>query len=81
MLDDIPTFLDRRTQPKGPTVTTETKPRTRRQDCYTANIKVQIPLDMSNAATLTEAMDAVAKVKDHLPAGAIVTVTAGLGKI
>lgn len=84
-MDEIPAFL-RRTPPTGaqPVTTpapTPAKTRTARKDAYIANIKVKIPLDMTNAATLTNAVEAVQSIKGNLPAGAIVEVTASLGKI
>ena len=65
-----------------PATTTATpKPKKRRQDCYTARAVIEIPLDMANADSLSDAIKAVAKIKDSLPAGSKVTVAGSLGKM
>lgn len=55
--------------------------KTKRKDCYIARLTVKIPLDMTNGQSLVDAMDAVKKVGDHFPAGTVLEVTAGMGKI
>ncbi len=55
------------------------KPRTPRKDAHTANIKVQMPI--ADAAALSAAMKSLEGLEKHFPAGAIVTVSAGLGRI
>lgn len=85
-MDEIPAFLRRTPAPTGAQQVTTPAPtpaktRTPRKDAYIATIKVKIPLDMTNAATLTNAVEAVQSIKGTLPAGTIFEVTASLGKI
>lgn len=56
-------------------------PKVKRRDAYIARITVTVPVDMTDAQTLTDAMDAVKKIKDSLPANATVEMTAGMAKI
>lgn len=67
-------------------MTTETAaaPATKKRkliDAYKATITIHIPIDMTNAQSLADAIAAVAKVKDGLPAGATVETHAGMAKL
>lgn len=55
--------------------------RTPRKDAYCFTLRGKIPLDMTNADSLAGAIKAVAGIKDTLPAGSTVELTASLGKI
>lgn len=55
--------------------------RQRRSDCYTATIKVRIPLDMANADSLSDAIRAAQGIEATLPAGSICEITGTLGKM
>lgn len=85
-MPDPPDFL-RKIPLKGPTMTAAPvtaaapKAKKRRQDCYIARAVIEIPLDMANADSLSNAIKAVARIKDGLPAGASVKVDGSLGKM
>lgn len=65
----------------APAPAPEPTARRRRTDAYVARITARIPLDMTNGQSLVDAMDAVKAIKDHLPAGTVVEVAAGMGKL
>ncbi len=53
----------------------------KRRDAYCFTIRGKIPLDMTNAATLTAAIDAVQAVEKTLPPGSECDVSATMGKL
>lgn len=57
------------------------KTKNRRRDCYRARVLIDIPLDMTDASSLANAITAVGKIKDGLPAGAAVKIDAALAKV
>lgn len=65
----------------APAPAAPTKTRQSRKDCYTARITAKIPLDMTNGQSLVDAMDAVKGLAAHLPAGTVLDVAAGMGKL
>lgn len=61
---------------------TTRKPKKKWKDAYIARVTISIPLDSANlAASLKAAEEAVGKIKDGLPAGAIIETTSSMGKI
>ena len=79
---EIPEFLRR--NPKGQPVTAPapTKaPKRKRSDAYLATIRIAIPLDMSDAESLSKAIKAVQGIEKALPDGATVKVDGSLGKV
>lgn len=79
---DIPSFL-RRAPVATATAEQSHKPeRRKKRDCFTSRVAISIPLDMSNADTLAEAITAMSRLKEHLPPGTVIeTTSAGLGKM
>lgn len=56
-------------------------PKKHRINAYLATVKIAMPLDMENAESLSEAMKAVAAIKDGLGADARCEIQGTLGKI
>lgn len=71
------------TKPHEPPAPTPAKPeRKKRVDCFTARIAISIPLDPANPGTYAEAISAIRKLNDALPAGAVIkTISEGLDKM
>lgn len=82
---EIPSFLCRTPQKENtmtaPAPAPEPTARKRRTDAYVARITAKIPLDMTNGQSLVDAMDAVKGLSAHLPAGTVLDVSAGMGKL
>lgn len=86
-LPEIPDFL-RRHKPKGEQPVTEApntpapaKPKHKRIDAYKAIVTIHIPLDMSNPTSFSDAASAILKLKDALPANALIESATSMTKI
>jgi hypothetical protein len=80
---ELPAFL-RRTNQEGKTMTTPTpakKPKQKRTDALISRITVTIPLSADLPESYSEAVKAVAEIKDMMPEGATVKIESSLGKV
>lgn len=84
---ELPAFLRRTSTKPGELpvtpapATAPTKTRQARKDAYCFTVRGKIPLNMTDAATLSAAIDAVQAIEKTLPAGSTVEITATMGKI